>query len=242
MKPETWNKMTNIMNLRRVLGRSLGGAIAIAALIATAVSGAVAQDRVEISGFSGYTFSEGVDVTRGTLASEFIDHVDVGSSISYGGAINFWVDAQTQVGFQFDLQDSSLRVKGSTNLEVTGMKVYGYHGIVTQHMGSSNSAVRPFALFGLGATQYSPSDLMGVSFDSEWRLSGTLGVGVKAYLNERIGVSFTGRWTPTYIKSDVAGVYCSPYWTPYYGGGCALMPDPDYSNQFEFSGGIVFRL
>jgi hypothetical protein len=33
----------------------------------------------------------------------------------------------------------------------------------------------------------------------------------------------------------------SPYWTPYYPGGCVVMPDPDYSNQFELSGGIILR-
>lgn len=237
MRKGKWRKVTNLMIIRRALVRSLAGAIAIGTPIA-----AVAQNRAEVTGFFGYSFSEGVDVTRATLLSEFIDHVDVGSSISYGGAINFWVNDLTQVGAQFDLQDSALGVKGSTNREVTGMKVYGYHGIVTQHLGRSNSVVRPFGLIGLGATQYSPSDVMGLSFDSEWRFSWTLGAGAKVYANERIGFAFTGRWTPTYIKSDVAGVYCSPYWSPWYGAACAVIPDPDFSNQFELSGGIVFRL
>jgi len=232
--------MTNLMNAR-VLDRLLVGAIAIAALIASAVP-AVAQGRVEISGSFGYSFSEGVDVARGTLASEFIDKVDVGSGISYGAGIDFWVNDQAQVGFQFGLQDSSLGATGSSSIEVTGMNVYSYHGTATFHGGSSRSAVRPFMMFGLGATQYQPSDLLGVSFDSEVRFSGTLGGGVKAYMDERLGFSFTARWTPTYIKSDAAGVYCSPYWTPWYGGGCAVLQDPDYSNQFRLSAGIIYRL
>jgi len=242
MNQGEWKEMTNVTNTRSVMCRSLTGAIAISVLIATWASAAVAQNGIEISGFFGYSFSEGVDVSRGTFVSNFIEHVDVGSSISYGGAINYWINNQTQVGFQFGLQDGSLGVKGSTNRELTGMNVYSYHGIATYHAGSSNSNVRPFVLFGLGATQYKPSDVMGFSFDGEVRFSGTLGVGVKAYLNERVGFVFTGRWTPTYIKSDVGGVYCSPYWTPWYGGGCAVMPDPDYANQFELSGGIIYRL
>ena len=241
MRPEARRKMRNVVSARWLLVKPFVGAIVIAASITSAVSPAIAQNRAEITGFFGYSFSEGIDVTRGTLLNEFIDHVNVGSSLSYGGAVNFWVDDQTQVGVQFGLQDSSLRVEGSSSREVTGMTVNGYHGIVTQHLGRSNSAVRPFGMFGLGATQYRPSDVLGLSFDSEWRFSYTLGVGAKAYLNERIGFTFTGRWTPTYIKSDVAGVYCSPYWSPWYGGGCAVLPDPDFSNQFELSGGIVFR-
>ena len=242
MRPEARRKMRNVVSARWLLVKPFVGAIAIAASIASAVSPAVAQDRAEISGFFGYSFSEGIDVTRGTLVNEFIDHVNVGSSISYGGAVNFWVDDMTQVGFLFGLQDSSLGVKGSLEREVTGLNVYNYHATATVHAGSSSSDVRPFFMFGLGATQYSPSDVMGFSFDSEWRFSGTLGVGVKAYVNEKVGLSFTGRWTPTYIKSDAAGVYCSPYWTPYYGGGCTVIADPDYSNQFELSGGIILRL
>ena len=56
-----------------------------------------------------------------------------------------------------------------------------------------------------------------------------------------MGVTLTARWTPTYIKSDPEGLYCSPYWGPYYGGGCVALSDPDYSNQFELSAGIGVR-
>jgi opacity protein-like surface antigen len=102
--------------------------------------------------------------------------------------------------------------------------------------------MRPFFMIGLGATQYKPSEVMGQSIDGETQFSGTLGAGVKAYVNEKVGFNFSGRWTPTYVKSDAAGVYCSPYWTPYYPGGCAVLTNPDYSNQFELSGGIILRL
>ena len=76
-------------------------------------------------------------MNRSTVGGDFIEHVDVGSSISYGGAVNYWIDNQTQVGFQFGLQDSSLGVKGSVDREVTGMNIYSYHGTVTYHAGSS---------------------------------------------------------------------------------------------------------
>lgn len=242
MRRVQWGKMTHVGNAWRVLGRSFVGALAIMAHIGGVASSAEAQGPLEISGTFGYSFSEGVSLARGALGSEFIDKVDVGSAVSYGGAINFWVDDQNQFGFQFGLQTSSLIAKGSQDLRVTDMNVYSYHGVYTYNAGSSSSSIRPFVMFGLGATQYEPSDLVNFSFDGEVQFSGTLGGGVKTYVDEHLGFSFTARWTPTYIKSDPAGVYCSPYWTPWYGGGCAVMLDPDYSNQFRLSAGIIYRL
>jgi len=81
-----------------------------------------------------------------------------------------------------------------------------------------------------------------VSFDAESQFSGTMGLGVKAYMSPKVGFSFTARWTPTYIKSDSGGVYCSPYWTPWYPGGCVPIPEPDYSNQYELSAAVILRM
>jgi len=180
-----------------------------------------------------------VDVSTSLL--EGIDEVHPADGLAYGGAINYWVNGQIQVGFQLGIQDSGLEVNGTSGGEVTGMSVYNYHGIATYNWGTSNSQFRPFFVFGLGATQYSPDDLPSHEFDGEVQFSGTLGGGVKTYLNERVGLSFTGRWTPTYIKSDTEGMYCSPYWNPWYPGGCVPISDPDYSNQFELNGGIILR-
>ena len=47
----------------------------------------------------------------------------------------------------------------------------------------------------------------------------------------RIGL----QWTPTYIKSDAVGWWCDPWF------GCYLVGDPQYANQFEINGGVVFR-
>ena len=135
-----------------------------------------------------------------------------------------------------------MELEGSSNRELTSMTINNYHGVLTVHGGTFSSTVRPFFMVGLGATQYLPSDVMGQSIDSEVKFSGTLGGGVKLYGSEKIGFSLSGRWTPTYIKSDPAGMYCSPYWSPWWGPSCVVLEDTDYSNHFEFAGGIIFRL
>ena len=235
---ESWQRNDNPL---RKLRPSSGLLVGMVASVALAASPANAQDRLEISAFFGNTFSEGVSVNRATFENGFIDRVDAASGASFGGSVSFWLDEQIQVGFQFDRQESSLDVDGSAMLEVTSMDIYNYHAIATFHGGSRSSKVRPFAMLGLGATQYQLADLADVSFENEVKVSGTLGAGAKAYLTERFGLSVTGRWTPTYIKSSAAGVYCSPYWTPWYPGGCAVLEEADFSNQFQLSGGIIVR-
>jgi len=39
----------------------------------------------------------------------------------------------------------------------------------------------------------------------------------------------------TYIKSDSTGWWCDPYW------GCYVTQDAQFSNQFQFAGGLSFR-
>jgi len=228
---------SGVRNTRCVLA-IVAVTLTVGAFIAVPVA---AQDRFELSGFFGYIFSDGVDVNRSTQAGEFIDELVVASGAGYGGAFNFWIDRQITVGVQLGFQDSGLEVRGSTDRALTGMTVGNYHAVVTFHGGTSNSQFRPFVLAGLGGTQYRPSDLNGASFDNELKFSGTLGGGVKAYMNDNVGVSFTGRWTPTYINSNAAGLYCSPYWVPFYPGGCAVLTEPVYGNQLDFSAGIILR-
>jgi hypothetical protein len=73
------------------------------------------------------------------------------------------------------------------------------------------------------------------TIDGETQFSTTWGAGVKFLANGRFGGRFHVRLTPTYIKTDSVGWWCDPYW------GCYLVGDAQYSNQFEFAGGITAR-
>jgi hypothetical protein len=69
----------------------------------------------------------------------------------------------------------------------------------------------------------------------ETQFSTTWGLGVKLYPGRSVGLKLGVRWTPTYIKSDAEGWWCDPYW------GCYVVGDAQYSNQFEFAGGLTIR-
>jgi hypothetical protein len=95
--------------------------------------------------------------------------------------------------------------------------------------------VRPFLLLGIFATDYSDATFPTRTVEGLTRFSWAMGGGVKAFPAKNVGLKAMVRWTPTYIKTDEFGWWCDPFW------GCAPVGDAQYSNQFEFSGGVVLR-
>jgi opacity protein-like surface antigen len=202
----------------------------------------LAQDepKIELIPFIGYTFSEGVNVEPVDIGNgETVDRLTPASALSYGGEFDLLLGANLYVGFNFSQQDSSLeaRVEGAGKRTYTDIAVRNYHGILGYNFGDSDETIRPFFFGGLGATQYSPSDIQGQSVNGSTRFSTTWGGGVKYYMSDNVGVRFTGRWTPTYINSEASGIWCSPWW-PW---DCWVVGNANYSNQFELSGGLAVR-
>src|SRR5262249_47812807 len=128
---------------------------------------------------------------------------------------------------------------------LAALDIDNYIGNVVYNWGGPDAGVRPFVFGGLGATRYSPgpygpqipNGAILAPISSLTRLAWSLGGGVKAYPIRHVGVKGTVRWTPTSIKSDANGVLCDPFFQP-----CWVVPTIEYSNQLEFSGGIVIRL
>ena len=67
------------------------------------------------------------------------------------------------------------------------------------------------------------------------QFSTTWGAGVKGFISDSLSWKGGIGWTPTYIKSDAEGWWCDPYW------GCYVVGDAQYSNQWQFNGGIVVK-
>ena len=201
---------------------------------------AYAQDtRVEISPFFGYTLSEGINVNPNTVIGILVNEVNPTSGISYGVMFNVNVNENMQVGFLYDQQESNLELKGTGVLpkaNVADLKVRNYHAIFTYNWGDSRDSMRPYLFGGVGATQYSPGDVMGFAIEGNTKFSSTWGGGVKFFASPHFAINVMGRWTPTYIKSDPAGIWCSPYWP----GACWQLSQPDYANQLQFAAGVTF--
>jgi len=216
--------------------------IIIASLLTVALaSSGLAQDhRVEISPFIGYTLSEGFTVNPVVIGGSVYDKINPTSGLSYGFMFNVFVNEGMQIGFLFDRQDSNLEAKGpSAKTEFADLNVENYHAIFTYNFGYEDATVRPFIMGGIGATRYKPGDVTGTdtAIMGSTKFSTTWAGGVKAYPSPSIGFLAMARWTPTYIKSDPAGIWCNPWWP----GGCWQLVETDYSNQFQFSAGVTFR-
>lgn len=201
----------------------------------------LAQDeyKIELTPYIGYTFSEGVDINSTDVGNgERVNRISPTSGMSYGFGFDYLPSENFGIGFNFSQQDSNLegRVEGSGKRNFAEMTVRNYHGIFTYNMGDEDSQMRPFFFGGLGATQYAPSTVEGANVAGQTRFSTTWGGGIKYFVSENIGIRGTGRWTPTYIKTDASGIWCGPW--PW---GCWVVGNPDYSHQFEVSAGVTFR-
>ncbi len=198
------------------------------------------QPRVEVGATVGYTSSDGV--TGGPVLIPGFGTFDEASpkdSMSWGLRLGFMVNDNVEVGALFNQQKSTMEIKGTSTAEIGDQSVNNYHGYVAYNFGDADSAVRPYFLGGLGATDYgSISAKLGNlsrQIDGGTQFSTTWALGVKINAGKNLGLRLEGRWTPTYIKSDAEGWWCDPYW------GCYVVGDAQYANQFEVSGGLHFR-
>jgi opacity protein-like surface antigen len=215
-------------------------ALFLCALLPAMAAPAAAQARVEVSGFVGWAFSDGVS-GNAVLAPDgnIYDRLDPEDSVLYGFSAGFLVTPQVEVGFLYSTQPTKLILGGTDDRDFGDMTVNTYHGYFAYNFGEEDVPVRPFILLGLGATSFGSVDatVAGVSREipGETQFSGTIAAGVKFFFHKNVGARAAFRFTPTYIKSDAAGWWCDPFW------GCYLVGDAQYSNQVEFSGGLTFR-
>jgi len=225
--------------MSRAVIRRIAYACAFAGLVAAAP--VQAQDtRVEIGGGAGWTLSDGVTFD-GVIAGDgnVYNSIEPKDSFSYNLHLGYFVNPALEVGFLFSQQKSQLEVGGTQTFTIGDMNVDNYHGFIAYHFGDEDAKARPYFLGGAGATHYGKVPFSVGNFagetGGETQFSTTWGLGVKLYPSPKVGLNLLARWTPTYIKSDAEGWWCDPYW------GCYVVGDSQYSNQFEFSGGIIIR-
>jgi hypothetical protein len=205
-------------------------------------SAVLAQDtRVEIGATGAWTQSDGV-TSDGVIAADgsLYNSIEPKDAFSWGIDLSFNVNENVQVGGLFSQQMSKMVIGGTREVELGDWNVQNYHAIVTYNFGDVDATARPYFLGGAGVTRYGTLNFTGVGgqareIGGESQFSTTWGLGVKVYPSGNVGVKLGVRWTPTYIKSDAEGWWCDPYW------GCYVTGDAQYSNQFEFGGGLTLR-
>jgi len=212
-----------------------------AVLVTMSATSAMAQARVQVGVFGGWTFSDGVtgDAFKAADGNTY-NGVDVKDSANWGFSFGVNATPNVEIGFLFGQQMTKLAVTGTATRDVGDLTINSYFPYLAYNMGEEDAKARPYILLGLGATNYGSVDYTRTdgqtgSTGSNTQFAGTIGAGVRVYPSPKVGVQFGMQWTPTYIKSDAAGMWCDPWW------GCYVIGDAQYSNQFQFNGGVVFR-
>jgi hypothetical protein len=211
--------------------------------VALAASATYAQDpRVEIGVVAGWTLSDGVTTDSPVQGGDgvFYNSIEPDDAFSYSLNVGFFVNPNFEIGGLFSQQKSKMLIGGVAVRELGDWSVNNYHGYFAYNTGDFDSKARFYILGGLGATQYGGLSFTAVNgstreIGGETLFSTTWGAGVKLYPGKNVGLKLGMRWTPTYIKSDAEGWWCDPYW------GCYVVGDAQYSNQWEFAGGLTFR-
>jgi outer membrane protein W len=215
-----------------------------AALFAAAAATSYAQGRearIELSAQAGYTASDGVTGSP-VLAGDgnIYDSVDPRSSFSFSLAGGYYFTPNVLVEAMWDRQYSSLDLNGTNSRGLGSFNIDNVHALIAYHFFDMNAPIRPYIGGGLGWTNYGTLDFTGPanqgrSIDGQSRFSTKWEAGVKAAVSHNLALRGGVTFTPTYVKSDASGWWCDPFW------GCYVTGDAQYSNQWEFAGGLSFR-
>jgi opacity protein-like surface antigen len=163
-----------------------------AATAAAAASAQVREGTVEISPFAGYLF--GGEFARGTT-SAFDSRVDVDDEATYGIRLgynitdNFEIEAQashTETAFVTD--DDELF--GDEGDDLGDLDIDYFLGYMTFNFGHRRAV--PYVTVGAGVARLDP-DIPFSDARQDTRFTGSLGVGVKAFVNPHFGLRFDGR-------------------------------------------------
>ena len=216
--------------------------VMVAALVWTSTVPAFAQQpRAEVSVLVGWSIADGVSGDAYTTPEGIFDRIDPKDSFKWGlmGGALLGEYGNAEVGFMWQQAMSKMEVGGTSTVEIGDWSINSYHGYFAYNFFESDAKVRPYILGGLGATSFGSVDYTTPrrtgTIGGETQFSTTWGVGAKFYGSGNVGGRIGIQWTPTYIKSDAAGWWCDPWW------GCYLVGDPQYSNAFDISGGVLFR-
>lgn len=188
----------------------------------------VQEHKAELNVFGGYrwTFSRGITLDYGTSGD-----IDIKDSGFWAAEIDINVHPFAQLLLLYDYQSSEMTFKqAGVTQSLTDMNVYYLQ--IGAVKGMRKGDVLPFGSVSLGATYYTyAQDTVEISgrvypIENQWRFSMILGLGVKYYASEKIGIRAQARLPFTFLS---AGLGIGTGGVSVGGTGIA---------QFDLSGGL----
>lgn len=197
--------------------------IFILTLICLSTLSAFAQ-RVELTGFGGYQYWGSVSYGNGKYRLK--------GGPSYGGVLGVEIRKGTFLDIMYNHQDSEVLddpFSGPTTSK-TGVGI-NYITLSGHHQLDVNESIAPFGGIGVGMAFFDFTE----NYDTQFRLALNLGVGLKAYASDKIGIRlYTGFFAP--LSGVGLGIGCGS-------GGCGGGVST-YSSiiQMHASGGLTYRI
>ncbi len=193
----------------------------------------LAAQKVEISPFLGYRFGGSIPVSsEEAIPDGDVDEIKFDAGVAGGVSAGYNVSEQLGVEFMWSRQyaDAAAQfVDGGQLSPNANAKLDQFLGNILVNLRDPDAKLRPFILFGLGATRGSASG------SSETKFAFTAGGGVKYWFSRNLGLRAQARWAPTYLFSTPGGVWCN-WW-----GYCWVVSNDHFMHQGEASVGAVFR-
>lgn len=201
------------------------------AAVFVAVFAAPAAAQVwELTPHVGYVTASSVDLRP----QGFDGKVEIKDALEYGIGLG----VSPKRGFTFETRytmqptEATFNETGGPETKLSDLTLHQIHGNFLMWKAYPDTQTRPYFLLGLGATIFDPSES---GFDSNTQFSWALGAGVMRDMSQKAALRLQIRYIPTYITDSYGGTWCDPFY------GCYSTVDPEYLNQWEFSGGVTFK-
>lgn len=195
------------------------------------ITSSLAQN-IEITPQVGGQINGGLD-----LHTTIFRRIEVQNGVNYGITAGYLLGDHYGIEFQWNKNNSGTTaqpINNGNSIKVFNLNWNQYMANFVVHLVDREPTIRPFAFFGLGASDLSP-DRKGVR--STTRFAFSLGGGAKMKISHHLGLRGQLKWSPTYITTTSnGGVWCDPFF-----GGCWVTGNSHYLHEFDVNVGVIFR-
>jgi hypothetical protein len=156
------------------------------------------NNHIELTPFLGWQFGGNFTAKEGKL--------NIGEANNLGLLFNFVIPEKPGLRAEilYSRQNSDLDFQtDSSNSTLFDMSVEYFHAGGTYE--EMRGLFGPFVSISVGFTRFNPGK---ENVDDEWFLSGSLGMGAKAFLAEKIGIRLQGRILASVLNSENS-IFCS---------------------------------
>jgi len=190
-------------------------------LVGMAFSNSMAQ-AIELTGFYGYMVNTDLKTYYGTYK--------LADNPNYGGILSVEVAPGMFGEFHYNRSDTKFSYYYNNISEPMDLSIEYYTIGGLKSMGTGK--VQPFGAVSLGTARFNLKESYGdLNADAVWSFAGTLGLGAKIYLNDKLGIRLQARMD---LPLRFSGL-----WIGTGGSGASFMV-PVW--QFDFSAGLFLRL